>query len=197
MLQGNAAFDYFCPECTPPKCMNSSAAGSPNGKYHCIMEDTGTLCAANTTADESRFEYQLEDQKIRDSAIKHLHTAAVQIKDSASSYDNFFIGCGFHKPHVPWVFPAEFLANFPSDLADIPLASDPYAPQGMPPYAWHFPADVQGMDIKANGTGRVFDRRYTLEDAIEFHAFALVEALACVRPMAFLSGVRHLLPLPL
>jgi hypothetical protein len=25
-----------------------------------------------------------------------------------------------------------------------------------------------------------FDQRFTLEDAIEFHAFALLEALACV-----------------
>ena len=35
---------------------------------------------------------------------------------------------------------------------------------------------------------------YTLEDAIEFHAFAPVEALAGVWPMAFPSGVHCLLP---
>jgi hypothetical protein len=35
----------------------------------------------------------------------------------------------------------------------------------------------------------------TPEDAIELHAFAPpLEALACVRPMAFLSGVHCLLP---
>jgi len=53
---------------------------------------------------------------------------------------------------VPWIFPEEFLQFYPQDLADIPLANDTYAPVAMPPYAWHFPADVQGMGIKANGT---------------------------------------------
>jgi hypothetical protein len=35
----------------------------------------------------------------------------------------------------------------------------------------------------------VFRQEFALEDAIEFHAFAPLEALACVRPMACLSGV--------
>jgi hypothetical protein len=34
-----------------------------------------------------------------------------------------------------------------------------------------------------------FNTKITLEDAIAFHAFALLEALPCVGPMAFLSGV--------
>jgi hypothetical protein len=38
-------------------------------------------------------------------------------------------------------------------------------------------------------TVRGFQQRFTLEDAIEFHAFAPLEALACVRPMPFLSVV--------
>jgi hypothetical protein len=45
------------------------------------------------------------------------------------------------------------------------------------------------------GTVRVFRQKFTLEDAIGSHACSL-EALACVCPMAFLSGVRYLLPLP-
>ena len=80
------------------------------------------------------------------------------------------------QPHVPWEFPHEFLAHYPADLDDIPLASDTYAPPfppsvpvptfcscllftpsscgryapaGMPDAAWHWPADVHGM----NGTG--------------------------------------------
>jgi hypothetical protein len=40
------------------------------------------------------------------------------------------------------------------------------------------------------GTVPVFRQEFTLEDAIEFHTAALVEALPCVWPMAFLSGVR-------
>lgn len=37
-------------------------------------------------------------------------------------------------------------------LEDIPLAKDPYAPVGMPDVAWHYPADVHGLNIKFNGT---------------------------------------------
>jgi hypothetical protein len=36
--------------------------------------------------------------------------------------------------------------------------------------------------------GARFDRHFALEDAIEFHAFAPLEALSCVCPMTFLSG---------
>ena len=56
------------------------------------------------------------------------------------------------QPHVPFVFPAEFLDYFPENLADIPLADDTYAPIGMPDAAWHYPADVTEMDIPFNGS---------------------------------------------
>ena len=85
----------------------------------------------------------------------HLELAAARLaspdKDVEGS-KGFFIGCGFHKPHVPFVFPAEFLQHFPEDLDDIPLADDTYAPIGMPDAAWHYPADVHGFPIKFNGT---------------------------------------------
>jgi hypothetical protein len=44
-------------------------------------------------------------------------------------------------------------------------------------------------------TVRVFEQDFALEDAIGTHARSL-EALPCVRPMAFLSVVHCLLPLP-
>eukprot|EP00038_Savillea_parva_P009173 m.181696 g.181696 ORF g.181696 m.181696 type:complete len:542 (-) comp15341_c0_seq1:76-1701(-) len=166
-LSWSPGYDYYCPECTPPKCPSSSASGPANGAFRCVTEDPPndfTLCATNTSADESRFELQLEDQRIRDNCIKHLEVANTTI--ASGKFDNFFVGCGFHKPHVPWVFPAEFLDYYPTSLDDIPLASDPYAPEGMPPAAWHFPADVHGMDLsQPNGTAnftrsRVFRRGY-------------------------------------
>jgi hypothetical protein len=39
------------------------------------------------------------------------------------------------------------------------------------------------------GTVRGFGCTFTLEEVIEFHAFAPLVARACVCPMAFLSGV--------
>jgi len=154
---------YYSPECQPPACPSSSARGPVDGPYHCVHSDppqdnNPTFCAANTTANETRFHYQLEDQRVRDNCMDLLHTAKKTGK-------NFFVGCGFRKPHVPWVFPGEFLDHFPEDLEDIPLANYTYAPIGMPDVAWHYPADVEGMDIKFNGTcnatrSRIYRRGY-------------------------------------
>ena len=148
----------------PPRCPHSEAPhgfvqnGGANGHFSCISQDPAksyTLCAANTSKDETRFDFQLEDQRIRDSAIGHLQLAAERLASADKAVEGvngFFIGCGFHKPHVPWIFPSEFLQFYPPNLADIPLADDTYAPIGMPDVAWHFPADVHGFPIQFNGT---------------------------------------------
>lgn len=165
---------YFSPECTPPKCPNSTASGPVDGAHECVVQDPlvnppnpvhnpasgkgPTLCAANTTADEARPAYQLEDQKIRDDCLAKLRMA----KDSGR---NFFLGCGFHKPHAPWIIPHEFYDQA-TPLQDIPLPKHGHAPEGMPDAAWHFPGDVHAFnDVAFNGTcnatqTRVFRRGY-------------------------------------
>ena len=152
-------YPYFSPECTSETCVarpgsenccwNSDAkrlANGPNGAYECVMQDPPafeltnragrgpgggslsapgggpTFCAANTSKDESREAFQLEDQRIADRTIAHLNIA----KEKGG---NFFIATGFHKPHVPHIFPGEFLQFYPEDLDAIPLARSPYAPQ--------------------------------------------------------------------
>lgn len=198
--QTKPTYDYYCPECTPPACPSSSASGSPNGQFGCVVQDPPgvyfsadryspanyTLCAADTDKNESRFEMQLEDMRIRDAAIRHL-TAAKEAID-AGKFENFFIGAGLHKPHVPWIFPKEFLEFYPDNIEDIPLASDTYAPVDMPPVAWHFPADVQGISIKANGTAnmtrsRVFRRGYYA--AVSYTDFNIGRMLASLKGLGF------------
>ena len=163
---------YYSPECMPEggggnsgRFCNDSHAPSgrtqtaPSGAFACVSQDPPgehtktagyTLCPANTSKDEARFEYQLEDQRIAGSCLDQLEQGAAAV--AAGAAKGFFVGCGFHKPHVPWVFPTEFLEEFPADLADIPLASDTGAPAGMPDAAWHYPADVHGFNINFNGT---------------------------------------------
>jgi arylsulfatase A-like enzyme len=46
----------------------------------------------------------------------------------------FFLGVGFHKPHMPEFCPAAYYANYP-DVADIPLAPNPDPPAGVPQVA--------------------------------------------------------------
>ena len=90
-------------------------------------DDNPTFCAANTSIDEARPEHQLEDQRIRDSCIAQLATGAAGAAEAP-----FFVECGLHKPHVPWIFPRAFLERFPSDLEAVALATDAFAPVGMP-----------------------------------------------------------------
>jgi hypothetical protein len=61
----------------------------------------------------------------------------------------------------------------------IPQMSDPL--QGP---AFH----ISKTKDAATGTVRVFRQKFTPDDDIELHAFAPLEVLPCVRPMAFISG---------
>lgn len=114
-------------------------------------------CAAKV-AKEAR---ELSDQKIRDNCIEHLRMG----QEAASKGRPFFVGCGFHRPHVPWEAPTEFFDNL-HDHQDIPLAAEQFAPIGMPEMAWHFPFEVHGMErMSFNGTcnetrTRLFRRAY-------------------------------------
>jgi hypothetical protein len=73
------------PQCVAPAC-------------HCRNNDTKQYCIALLDKDAS----VLQDQKIRDSCISHLHLAKNETARSASRYFGkpFFLGCGLHKPHV-------------------------------------------------------------------------------------------------
>jgi hypothetical protein len=56
-------------------------------------------------------------------------------------------------------------------------------------YGDHHPCEVCPA---RPGTVRALSQRFALEDAIEFHAFAPLEALTCVRVVVFLAGVLFL-----
>ena len=78
-----------CPHSVAPR-NHTLPDGQPSGAFHCLSEDPpgllreranerATACPANTTADETRWEYQLEDQRIRDSCADQLEAAAHSI----------------------------------------------------------------------------------------------------------------------
>jgi hypothetical protein len=101
---------YYSPECMPggtgkahcnhsfPPNGNAQKGNGPNGVFKCLEEDPPhgyTLCPTNTSKEEARFDYQLEDQRIRDSCVDQLQLAA-------KMNSSFFVACGFHKvKHSP------------------------------------------------------------------------------------------------
>jgi iduronate 2-sulfatase len=155
---------YSCVELGPSSPIPGQCAG-----HRTAHASTGcTWCAANVSKEAST----LADQAIRDNAIAQLRAAA------AVATVPFFIGAGFHRPHVPWVVPHEFFDALPP-WQEIPLAADVYAPVGMPDAAWHYPADVTEMVIDFNGTcnatrSRLYRRAYYAACAYQDYNIGMV-----------------------
>lgn len=74
----------------------------------------------------------LRDKQIADHAIESLRKLAPSAKTGES---NFFVAVGFHKPHLPFVFPESIMQTFYPKYY-IRLPPNPYAPVNMPNIAW-------------------------------------------------------------
>lgn len=94
----------------------------------------------------------LIDKQIADHALSTLQKLAPAAK---SGQKPFFVAVGFHKPHLPFVFPESFMQHYP--LSEIRLPNNEYAPVNMPKAAWF---DYTGLrlfhDISSlNATGAI------------------------------------------
>lgn len=159
-------------------------ANQPPNDPHTCSNDVSfqqplTWCSAKLPKEASK----LSDQKIRDSCIGHLQLAGNLTHATDSRYSNFFIGCGFHKPHLPMVVPEEFFDALPPAPA-YPLPGNPYAPVGMPAAAWHPPSPgISGLreSPRFNGTTnhslvRIYRRAY--DAAISYTDYNVGRVLA-------------------
>lgn len=79
----------------------------------------------------------LPDEQIAQHALETLRDLA---PGAISGDKPFFLGVGFHKPHLPFVFPEEFLELYP--LENIRVPDNNYAPVDMPPVAWYDNSEV-------------------------------------------------------
>ena len=95
----------------------------------------------------------LKDRPLVDQQL--LKHGVATLRRVAQSDRPFFVAVGFHKPHLPFVFPESFLQYYPAE--NIKLPPNPYAPVNMPEAAWY---DFSGLrnygDIKAlNSSGAI------------------------------------------
>ena len=88
----------------------------------------GTCMAVD---DEEERKHPLRDSQTAIHAVKTLRRLAPK---ALAGEQNFFLAVGFHKPHLPFVFPARFMKYYPDDAIRLP--SNPYAPVDMPEVAW-------------------------------------------------------------
>ncbi|CAH1772918.1 unnamed protein product, partial [Owenia fusiformis] len=85
----------------------------------------GTKSRTQTFTDNSAY---LRDMGVADKAKEFMNEIA------SGESKPFFLGVGFYKPHLPWVFPDRYLQYYPEE--DIALPSNPYPPENMPDIAW-------------------------------------------------------------
>ncbi|KAM4733039.1 iduronate 2-sulfatase [Anableps anableps] len=89
------------------------------------------LCAVNVTEQPGG---TLPDLESTDEAVRLL-------KSRASDGGPFFLAVGFHKPHIPFRIPQEYLSLYPLDK--MTLAPDPDVPKLLPPVAYNPWTDVR------------------------------------------------------
>ena len=56
----------------------------------------------------------------------------------------FFLGVGFHKPHIPWTIPTRFFRN--TTIESTPLPLHEHSPLNMPPIAWNKGLGTHALD---------------------------------------------------
>ena len=107
----------------------------------------------------------LQDTQVANHAVATLQQIGRTRRQASSSqheYQKFFLAVGFHKPHLPFVFPDTFLDKYPPESIQLP--PNPYAPVDMPDVAWQAYGETRNYaDIKKlNATGAI---NTTLPDA--------------------------------
>ena len=88
--------------------------------------------------------HPLIDTMTADHAVETLKRLAPAAR---SAEQPFFVAVGFHRPHLPFFFPASFLKYYPE--AEIRLPDNAYAPVDLPEIAWaNFDELRSYVDIK-------------------------------------------------
>ena len=115
--------------------------------------------------DHELVHHPLVDKHIAKRAVHALRSLAGSAK-AGHAHKPFFLAVGFHRPHIPFVFPASVLKHYPEN--EIHLPDNPYAPVNLPQIAWSPYQELQQFtDIKAiNATGN-FNTTLPNKDVLE------------------------------
>ncbi|XP_045082202.1 iduronate 2-sulfatase [Coregonus clupeaformis] len=128
-------YSWSVPPYHPPsfKYENMKVCKGSDGKLHANL-----LCSVNVSETPLG---TLPDMESTEEAIRLL-------KSTRDSDKHFFLAVGFHKPHIPFRIPQEFLTLYPLDK--ITLAPDPDVPKGLPSVAYNPWTDIRKReDVQA------------------------------------------------
>ena len=93
----------------------------------------------------------LQDDYVREHAINTLANISAN-RGTGKDTRPFFMAVGFHKPHLPLVFPERFLSYYPID--EVALPSNPDAPMNMPLIAWQGYGELRQYQDVSNITDK-------------------------------------------
>ena len=94
--------------------------------YDIIQTENGTASWSNVPKTVTE-KLPLPDELVANNVIEFL--------ENYSGEKPFFLAVGFHLPHLPFIFPSDFIKYYP--LENVPLPKNPYAPVDMPDIAWN------------------------------------------------------------
>ena len=106
--------------------------------------------------------------------VEHAVTSLRKIADKARTGEQpFFLAVGLQRPHLPSVFPEEFLELYATE--DIRLPPDPFTPMNIPPIAWSNYSELQAYNditnLHASGAiNTTFPDRVVLELRRAYHS---------------------------
>lgn len=138
-IASNHSDDYPYSWSTPPYHPSSyeyekkKVCKGKDGKLHANL-----LCPVDVS---EMPEGTLPDMQSTEEAVRLLKA----VKDESHP---FFLAVGYHKPHIPFRYPQEFLKLYP--LENMTLAPDPEIPKGMPTVAYNPWTDIRKReDVQA------------------------------------------------
>jgi len=94
--------------------------------------------------------HPLPDTQIAERAVMVLQNMSSVLDEG----QNFFLAVGFHKPHLPFIFPESFLSLYPNSSIQLPPDQQP--PSNMPKIAWSSYGELRNYydQTQLNATGR-------------------------------------------
>ncbi|KAM3867244.1 iduronate 2-sulfatase [Diretmus argenteus] len=115
-------YSWSVPAYHPPsfKHENEKVCKGPDGKLH-----SNLLCAVTVSEQPGG---TLPDLESADEAVRLL-------RERSNDDTPFFLAVGFHKPHIPFRIPQEYLSLYPIDK--MTPAPDPNVPKLLPPVAYN------------------------------------------------------------
>ena len=119
--------DDICCSWTDDKYWHAPNLAAWSGKVNTTLNKGRSWMAVS--AEEAK-KNPLPDFQIAQHAVETLKNMTTNLKPE----QNFFMGVGFHKPHLPFVFPEEMAEYYP--LSSISLPPNDQPPKDMPSIAW-------------------------------------------------------------